>query len=130
MDASQEYVKMCREADELQFNHKFETGHYWWNGMTTLLCISGRNEEPLNPFSTECLGEIIWLPTQDQLQEMLPELTIWNKIFLAYTHGKERTIPDTMEKLWLEIVMNMRFNKDWNGQTWIAAEQLVSLQRR
>ena len=87
----------------------------------------------------------IWLPCQDQLQEMLdiPKGTIHKKQsgrcggklakYLAFEigyfanqdyeiHPKEMNyidLFDSMEQLWLALVMKERYGKVWNGENWI-----------
>ena len=82
----------------------------------------------------------IWLPRQDQLQEMLNK----NLSFLIYefeyfshcasdqkngTYIKLNLFAfPTMEQLWLAFVMSERFSKLWNGKEWKRLEILKELE--
>ena len=68
---------------------------------------------------------LIWLPRQDQLQEMLAfENVPINSVagvgyllcLLQYPIGLKCT---SMEQLWLAFVMKEKYNKIWNGEDWI-----------
>jgi len=75
----------------------------------------------------ECLS-YIWLPTQEQLQGMIPlkleefgalhatkkMIDIINRESTGYYFKFQ-----SMEQLWLAFVMKERFNKTWKGETWI-----------
>ena len=72
----------------------------------------------------------IWLPRQDQLQEML---RIDGTMLLTQVKDKyamecwinkneysfER---DSFEQLWLAFVMKEKYNKEWNGKDWQISE--------
>ncbi len=120
MDTSETYIKMCEKAEEIQECYDMAKYPYpnlfWYN-----------NE--LHFLNNLKVG--IWLPRQDQLQEMIgktyPEpyfmLTDWiieneskidenmNNPCFANT--------ESMEQLWLAFVMKEKYNKIWNGEDWI-----------
>jgi hypothetical protein len=68
----------------------------------------------------------IWLPRQDQLQEMITyeyELA-WHVVdrfmnFILDSSFKDKWLKFTMEQLWLCFVMKEKYNKVWNGENWI-----------
>ena len=66
------------------------------------------------------IREDVWLPRQDQLQEMMNE----SKFILIERFYKfvNDNIPfcreKSMEQLWLVFVMKEKFNKMWNGKQW------------
>lgn len=77
---------------------------------------------------TYCVDPLpIWLPRQDQLQEMItPDLYGWESIdskdrldfFYGYIDGQGD--PEySMEELWLAFVMKEKYGKSWNGEDWI-----------
>jgi hypothetical protein len=73
-------------------------------------------------YGIKALYNTIWLPRQDQLQEMISsncgDLLHTQQSFLnRFRPGSVTEIADTMEKLWLCIVMN-KYNKVWNGDDW------------
>ena len=66
----------------------------------------------------------IWLPRQDQLQEMVTVSQPQELLSLIYHWmGSEEFSNyvftfDSMEQLWLAFVMK-KYNKTWNGEDWI-----------
>lgn len=109
MDKSERYIKMCEKAEEIQlyFIEPFiitNDIHSYWVGH-------------------------IWLPRQDQLQEMVKcvELPILCQVFEMFTtkryEGTESTtafIFTSMEQLWLAFVMKEKYDKVWAGDSWKA----------
>ena len=101
MDTSETYFKMCEKAEKLQLLH--------------------REERHLS-------SEFIWLPRQDQLQEMID--TSWITAFEEFINwccevyiGEKIGYRDingisSMEQLWLAFVMLKRFGKRWDGNDW------------
>ena len=96
MDTSETYIKMC-SCNEIQEN--------------TAYLLDG------NDFRSP---DGIWLPRQDQLQEMV-DISDWRfklvncASFLADNFGSFAT----MEQLWLAFVMKEKYHKIWNGEDWI-----------
>lgn len=134
MDVSFEYVKMCEKAEEIQE-----------------LDIVGFNEKDFytirnDVFYHEGLGyqdidrdiirlkeyPVIWLPRQDQLQEMVCPSSLWNlnhrfskwlydvdddgDIDLHVRH--EHLDFKSMEQLWLAFILSEKYNKVWDGEDW------------
>ena len=76
------------------------------------------------------LRELIWLPRQDQLQEMVrgeKHMHLLAHLFALWCHGGEDFgkmvygFPNclwSMEQLWLAFVMKEKFNKVWSGDRW------------
>lgn len=66
----------------------------------------------------------VWLPRQDQLQDMLKDCFVDSyprKLVLCLWEWIAKTSPqydDSMEKLWLAFVMHEKYNKKWNGTDW------------
>jgi len=129
MDISPEYVKMCEKAEEIQeLTPNYTTFHKPY-------ILSG--EESNSPFvitasATEVFacekgGECknIWLPRQDQLQEMLGKpLNELLDSFLeweddAYFLLRKRDRFTSMEQLWLAFVMKEKYGKTWDGENWV-----------
>jgi len=124
MDTSETYIKMCRKAKEIQ---------ELWEGWTK---ITGdrtvwKDAEPdsygyrdtrqseTNP-TKEVEYEIIWLPCQDQLQEMVNESIPRLDSIIPFWHNHMTINPVSWEQLWLAFVMKEKYNKTWNGETWNA----------
>lgn len=137
MDTSQEYVKMCREAKEIQVGWQSRTGDFIYDYRAKAPGIgvycSELQEYEVNygyRYDTEF---VFWLPRQDQLQEMLEPyknhespLQFINQFndfvepFLIQQEGswKNATWDFSIEQIWLAFVMKEKFNKAWNNETW------------
>ena len=125
MDASKERILMCEKAEEIQKEWSPQNGDFFF---TNKVYVWGYYE----------CKKGIWLPRQDQLQEMMKENNIEKlhmkfNSFLYQEYNKLRlmkgqsTCSDitpfiiftTMEQLWLAFVMKEKYNKIWNGKDWI-----------
>jgi len=121
MDNSETYIKMCEKAVEIQRNRPPLTEHDY-------IIVRGRGFP---------LFENIWLPQQDQLQEMVVKsntaplimlIALFDKFTFQEGYGlnkdNERRVPpinmfpDSMEQLWLAFVMKEKYNKIWTGNEW------------
>jgi hypothetical protein len=122
MDTSKEYIKMCEKAVEIQESWKRSVGDYAWRGKDYLLIPDaiGILTDPktlIVPYN----DDFIWLPRQDQLQEMVSNEVIRLMCDMSYfwadydvnTKGKL-----SMEQLWLAFVMKENYKKQWNGEDW------------
>ncbi|HDZ27964.1 hypothetical protein LCGC14_0399190 [marine sediment metagenome] len=140
MDTSKEYVKMCDKAEEIQNNKWlklkcFYGGKYPWNEGDMFFSKDkvyvyndcSLSEGFIDPQAYDRKG--VWLPRQDQLQEMLPKryATIHAKIghFGKWLRDNDEYLEnafcgnESMEQLWLAFVMKEKYNKIWNGEGWI-----------
>ena len=116
MDTSETYIKMCEKAVEIQkVAPKFRPCRgpdYWYY--------------PLN----RDVERPIWLPCQDQLQEMVggyqPQIF---RTFVEFVIGSRylETWGDhlgpwdnhqSFEQLWLAFVMEEKYGKIWTGSDW------------
>lgn len=154
MDTSKNYVKMCERAMEIQEEWKKEVrvGDIFVHGPSSvqwsLVCekitvvqvsappyfsyridhdIGGHWAFPNHETLTK--GYFIWLPRQDQLQEVVANhvdscQTILTNLYFEMTtyYGflengwKSFT---SGEQLWLAFVMKKMYGKAWNGQDWV-----------
>jgi hypothetical protein len=116
VDTSEQYIEMCRKANEIKRESSLiQLGDF--------ICDNG---QILTYTGFPVDGDFVRLPRQDQLQEMLTDLSVWNLVYTAYVFAKELKdfkVCDSMEKLWLHIVMFMQHEKKWNGQEWIREDQ-------
>lgn len=130
MDTSETYIKMCEKAEEIQAHWSIKkrgTNNYWY-------CISSAGTaRGLNMVISDGSGEsnYIWLPRQDQLQEMRPHKVAlaFGDLHYAFAHGFTDTyhkddweyafIYETDEQVWLSFIMKEKHNKAWNGEDWI-----------
>jgi len=119
MDTSETYIKMCdcKEIQEL-CQWDMEKDFFW------LIPIPDKNFP---------LVKTVWLPRQDQLQEMVSEYPAHWVAFLNWSErdypikvydGQERQpLPfwhfQSMEQLWLAFVMKEKFGKLWDSDNWV-----------
>ena len=129
MDTSDEYIIMCDLSQEIQnawclhdgdvlYSHKQKT---WWIWLVT--------DDTVTP----PLETAIWLPQQDQLQDMLSGTYHDNLRTMYYVLSEMGT--DTkfnnfksFEQLWFGIVMYDIYGKCWNGKNWIDKDLAESMQ--
>ena len=125
------FIKMC-DCEEIQTEHEYVDGDlysekcHYRDGMTAIF-----NEF----YCSECDRELkldrakwIWLPRQDQLQEMilsdevLPELIVQDKLahFAMWVRYQCHYPFTSMEQLWLAFVQKALHNKTWDGEKWNA----------
>ena len=141
MDTSEIYIKQCEKAKEIQklrsdrdCYRNWKNGDFFW---ATILgsAVPSRYKTGvevvmrlLDRYSMMyCPGEKVWLPRQDQLQEMVTyiggrwvvEQYFHNYLHSIYTHDRAGEDKDSMEQLWLAFVMREEYGKIWNGKTWV-----------
>ena len=140
MDTSETYIKMCEKAVEIQELRKGNTttlegiepwleGDFFYippDDFAGYVAIAFDCDDTY--YSKPKFEDMaIWLPRQDQLQEMLPQDKPSNriKVMLAskFAHfvAQERKYDATWEQYWLAFVMKENYNKVWNGEDWINA---------
>lgn len=71
-------------------------------------------------YGMERTKKILWLPRQDQLQEILkpyPFSALLRDVRMFWKGGGRYC--NSMEQLWLAFVMKEKFNKIWNESKWI-----------
>ena len=123
MDTSKQYILMCEKAKEIQ---KLVDKQVNFSDYIDEF-IFGSN---LNYFAFKNLrlekgkyaeNNIIWLPRQDQLQEILKD-THWTiyGFFEQITKfmSDSGSIDWSWEQVWLGFVMKEKYNKVWNGTDW------------
>jgi hypothetical protein len=121
MDTTESYVKMCEKAVEIQQKKEvygFEQGSFFYRD-GRLLIISGVLNLSLPPH--------VWLPRQDQLQEMVKKENNFNltKSFRDWQIEEvciDNLLHWSMEQLWLAFVMKKEYGKVWIGADWIKEE--------
>lgn len=126
MDTSKQYIKMCKKADEIQALHpQVMVGsikHYYRGDYQYEIDSDGI----VRFWNDHCF---IWLPRQDQLQEMVGFTEKNCGWFYKFTSG-HYPLPDnthfhhadtcfnSMEQLWLAFIMKQEYNKVWDGGDW------------
>jgi len=139
MDKTDEYIRMCAAAEEIQQRWERSYGDFFVDNRGKIRCwLSRDNEEKKfrKGFHVTVnrgvilLSRYVWLPRQNQLIEMAQvpgrryeavtqDFFEWSK----RTYESLRDVPArlfrSMEKIWLAFVMQQKFNKQWNGEQWI-----------
>ena len=133
MDKSTLYIRMCEKAVEIQEQFAHADG--------SLLAGKVYRTVFIWPFeiafhsSGLVTEDYIWLPRQDQLQDIVRggdnSTSIKEKItsFYQYCISERPIEPDkfgrmywyytSMEQLWLAFVMDRKYSKYWDGSDWI-----------
>ena len=121
MDNTETYIKMA-DCEEIQKEHRYLEGNDYhlpreWRGEEFWI-----RDHP---------KRTIWLPRQDQLQEMSntkPSGILLSNFYNWYhTQQKKATLvvsdklafSMSMEQLWLAFVMKEKYNKIWENESWI-----------
>ncbi len=124
MDVSQENIKQCGKATEIQaLRMIWCTGDYFWDKLRKRVVLYSEVGD------LRCDYEI-WLPRQDQLQEMIyGDAGVMCCVSLAQDIAKfgrslghkhiEKYQFHSMEQLWLAFVMKERYNKVWLNGEWV-----------
>lgn len=134
MDNTKEFILQCEKAVEIQKQWELESGDFFTRNLTDMVYTLdqgeldningiGRDRCSKMPYST-WISSKIWLPRQDQLQEMLRSkydirTMCWD--FNGFIGGRRvgySIIFNSMEQLWLAFVMQVKFGKVWNGKEW------------
>ena len=139
MDRSREYVKMCKGAEEVQaiwhaqklapdprYNGSRGLARHYQEGYEgSWVCQNGESIILVDyEYETGYMASDIWLPRQDQLQEMvLPMYRYYQLESMLWDFEKwcELFVPahTSMEQLWLAFVMKKNRTKIWDGEEWI-----------
>jgi hypothetical protein len=123
MDTSKEYIEMC-DCPEIQgrWHELLSTGdetdvgivcgfeEYYSDDDTWELKIDDSYFKSKN---------LIWLPRQDQLQDMVD-----SKQSIFFYNNKAFTLKENFEgrsyeQLWLQIVMYEKYGKKWDDNDWV-----------
>jgi len=146
MDTSNEYIKMCQQAMEIQEAHEMVDGDYYYDGELDypddkrVYFIFDGTKATAGTLNIEQwerpTDDAVWLPRQDQLQDMLmDDFKDYGHIvhsFVEYLcdttdyHGGIRFADvdiygdfTSFEQLWLAFLMDEKYSKYWNGKDWV-----------
>lgn len=137
MDTSKEYLNMCAKATEIQDIFKTEgadNGDFIGFNTPSSLQYDIYCSCWLDEYSRKLNKEDVWLPRQDQLQEMLPG---WKEMRGYVPHFADIIANfacepityafsfDTFEKTLLALVMLSVHNKEWDGESWIKRREVL-----
>ncbi|MCF7920016.1 MAG: hypothetical protein K9N06_08900 [Candidatus Cloacimonetes bacterium] len=144
MDTSKNYIKMCRQADEVRNNWKPKLGDYFYGTpqdfadmeyekgiFQFLLCddeFYNIIPDTYDPRTKTFNGigdddEAVYLPRQDDLQDMIDfeiPLDIIND-FQKWCNNLDNSMLErlkTLEQFWLAYMMWVNHSKIWNGKDW------------
>lgn len=142
MDTTDIYIRMCEQATDLQELRKEEVSHqsganHGKGEYTWFSHDAGVHSIRIYIFYGTANWETdsgVWLPRQDQIQDLLLEeyLSVFDLLWEFHefcdTTGKKypASNPHTwffnsIEQLWLGFYMKAIYNKIWEGKTWTKA---------
>jgi len=127
MDQSSDYIKMCESSKVLQKQWKPDFGDFFVSmslGLTSACQPIVSDLEKKKTYLKTI--KAVWLPRQDQLQEMVIEkyATPWD-LAIAFSNvlmddnASYFDNFDSMEKLWLAFVMLGKYKKKWKDGEWV-----------
>jgi hypothetical protein len=139
MDKSEDYIRMCATAEELQCRWQPAYGDFYVDAESQVRCWISRDPGPVRikrgysicvKDSVIHLSKFTWLPRQNQLIEMaqIPGRRYESIVqdFFDWTRQPYRSSGKTpgklfrsMEKIWLAFVMQQKYRKQWNESFWI-----------
>ena len=144
MDKTETYRKMCEKAEEIQAlrreekhknTGKWKAGDYWTDIFRSGIFIvcdhtdAWADEPHYLHHPTEC----IWLPRQDQLQEMVEQLggsysrknpvgkvgEFADFVYDEFFRPTQISDQPSMEQFWLAFYQKELYQKIWDGKGWI-----------
>jgi hypothetical protein len=127
MDKSSHYITMCESAKVIQKQWKPEFGDFFVSmslGLTSpCQTIASDLEKKVSYLKTI---KAVWLPRQDQLQEIVIEkyATSWD-LAIAFSNVLMSDNAsyfdnfDSMEKLWFAFIMFEIYKKKWKDGEWV-----------
>ena len=71
MDTSKDYIEMCRQAKEIQQLRPFPSDCGYSSKKDNIYIFDGHYYEKHLDISNICVSPIVWLPNQDNLQNMV-----------------------------------------------------------
>ncbi len=127
MDTSSYYIKMCEYATVIQKQWKPDFGDFFvsLSSGRTSPCQSVVSELERKASYLKTI-KAVWLPRQDQLQDMVigKYPTSWD-LAIAFSNALMADNVsyfdrfDSMEKLWIAFVMIEKHRKTWKDGEWI-----------
>jgi len=127
MDDSSSYIKMCESAKVIQKKWKPEFGDFF---VSMSLGLTSECQPIVSDLEKKVAYlkklKAVWLPRQDQLQEMVIEkyATSWD-LAIAFSNvlmGNNASYFDkfdSMEKLWLAFVLLEKYKKKLKEGDWV-----------
>jgi hypothetical protein len=131
MDTSELYIKMC-DCPEIFNECKFQGGDWFYEDGKSWMVYEFNEKVSLGEHQ-EYFGGIVFLPRQDQTQEMMFKGKPWGVCSLAtglanFMQGQQRFYKSgrvkklypvgSIEQLWLAFYMWENHQKSWNKKGW------------
>ena len=128
MDQSSDYIKMCESAKVIQKKWEPEVGDFF---VSMSLGMASPSQPIISDLEKKASYlktlKAVWLPKQDQLQEVVMEnyATPWD-LAIAFSNvlmaDKASYFDkfDSMEKLWLAFIMREKYRKQWKAGEWVS----------
>jgi len=145
MDKTEEYIEMCRNADDIQALWIKKIGDYYFNpdyysNNKVSIIFDGYircKEEGKKWYggtynhNEQVIDGAVWLPRQDQLQEMIDweKNGLYGVVMIDAFYDFSKTNYDSepfnntemsWERLWLSFVMHELYKKRWTGTKWVS----------
>ncbi len=133
MDTSKTYILQCEKAEEIQTLKPMPGNIFDLSDKASFWASHDCKYCGLGPPEENVLWDI-WLPRQDQLQEMIEDVDPYPNHALSlledFWHSiRSQTEDDSwwdnpykqftsMEQLWLAFVMSQEYHKKWSGTDW------------
>ena len=137
MDFTELYIKKCKKAEDIQKEWNPDVGDIFSHDGTHWSIVYSNHIDTgklYTFYNMEGLGygtkleefknrNYIWLPRQDQLQEIIPlngfseRNYYWLEEIILGMH-QQLKFCCSIEQLWLAFVMKERFRKEWDGEEW------------
>lgn len=115
MDTSAKYIQMCRAAVEIQGYKQYALGDFNVIDVgVSSIEITDKVTQLIVKRNPHFKSKDIWLPRQDQLQNMLFGKSIQSQFNKLKKPLSIDTI-DTWEQVWLSIVMRENYQKTWDS---------------
>ena len=124
MDTSETYIEMCEKAEEIQGRELVDGDWYATVFRDGVFLVYPHDAWDI-PYYRHHRVECVWLPRQDQLQEMvdLPSplhmLEHLNSWIMTEVRGTNPALLTSMEQLWLAFVMKEKYGKVWGDGEWV-----------
>jgi len=134
MDTGEQYIKMCRGIKDIQDSWVIEVGDFVCakkldHFTKVILDKFFPPEPPICVIDADMVLErgrpylrsvFLWLPRQDQLQELSGRNYGDFYKFWLQNGGKDEYIGViSMEQLWLAFAMKEKYDKAWDGEDWV-----------
>ena len=84
--------------------------------------IATYSQKPFHLLNDE-VQKFIWLPRQDQLQQMIAKFYLLPFNTFHKFCIKNQVEFNSMEQLWLTFVMWQKYHKIWNGEDWVEEKE-------